>query len=327
MTRVAVVGAGIMGCATAWALAGRGAEVTLVEQFEAGHDRGSSHGRSRIVRLSYPDPDWVRLAAEARAGWAELEVETGLTLIELHGLVELAASRELTSEAALAANGVEHRRLSTAEARALGVALPAGWAALYESSGGIVRADHARAAFLDSALARGVRLETGRRVVSPDELDADAVVVTAGAWVAALVPGLPVQVTRETTVYFRYEGPPLPSIIELEEIAGGHAAYALHDPVHGVKAGVHHAGAEADPDEAGVPDERLVAATAAWVAERLPDVDPEPVGAETCLYTTRPDESFVLERRGRVVVGSACSGHGFKFAPVVGRRLAELALG
>ncbi len=65
----------------------------------------------------------------------------------------------------------------------------------------------------------------------------------------------------------------------------------------------------------------------AWVAERLPDVDPEPVGAETCLYTTTPDESFVLERRGRVVVGSACSGHGFKFAPAVGRRLAELALG
>ncbi|HKI92838.1 MAG TPA: FAD-dependent oxidoreductase [Gaiellaceae bacterium] len=327
MTRIAVVGAGIMGCATAWALVARGADVTLVEQFEPGHDRGSSHGRSRIVRLSYPDPEWVRLAAEARAGWAELEVETGRTLLQLHGLVELAASRELTSGRGLTANGVEHRRLSAAEARALGVVLPDGWSALYEPSGGIVHADAARAAFLDAALARGARLETGRRVSSPGQLDADVVVVTAGAWVESLVPGLPVRVTRETTVYFRHEGPPLPSIVEIVEIAGGHATYALHDPVHGVKAGVHHAGAEADPDETGSPDERLVAATAAWVAERLPDVAPEPVGAETCLYTTTPDESFVLERRGRVVVGSACSGHGFKFAPSVGRRLAELALG
>ena len=61
--------------------------------------------------------------------------------------------------------------------------------------------------------------------------------------------------------------------------------------------------------------------------ERLPGVAPEPVGAETCLYTTTADESFLLERRGRVVVGSACSGHGFKFAPAVGERLARLALG
>jgi sarcosine oxidase len=65
---------------------------------------------------------------------------------------------------------------------------------------------------------------------------------------------------------------------------------------------------------------------AAWVRERFPDADPEPVAAQSCLYTTTADEHFVLERRGRVVVGSACSGHGFKFAPAVGRRLAELAL-
>ena len=102
--------------------------------------------------------------------------------------------------------------------------------------------------------------------------------------------------------------------------------YALHDPLHGLKVGAHHAGTETDPDADGVPDEALVERIAAWVGERLPDVDPEPVGAETCIYTSTADESFVLERRGRVVVGSACSGHGFKFAPAVGRRLAALAL-
>ena len=95
MTRVAVVGAGIVGAATAWQLARRGAEVVVHEQFESDHTRGSSHGRSRIVRLAYPDPEWVRLAVESRAGWEELEGETGSRLLELHGLVEIAATPEI----------------------------------------------------------------------------------------------------------------------------------------------------------------------------------------------------------------------------------------
>jgi sarcosine oxidase len=327
VARVAVVGAGVMGCAAAWALVARGAEVTVHEQFDVGHDRGSSHGRSRIVRLAYPDPSWVRFAEEARTGWAELETETGRTLLELHGLVELASAPEAGSAAALTAANVEHRLLSADEARALGVAVPTGWSALYEPGGGIVRADLARAAFLDSALAGGARLETGSRVEAADDVDADVVVVTAGAWVRRLVPDLPVRVTRETVAYFSRDGAPLPSVVELDVRGGGHAMYALHDPRHGLKAGAHHAGAEADPDEPGEPAEEIVARAADWVRERLPDIDPTPVAAETCLYTTTPDESFVLERRGRVVVGSACSGHGFKFAPAVGRRLAGLALG
>jgi sarcosine oxidase len=323
VTRVAVVGAGVMGAATAWALAARGAEVTVHEQFEPGHAHGSSHGRSRIVRLAYPDPAWVRLAAEARRGWVRLEEQSGRTLLELHGLVELASSPERTSAAALAAHGAEHRLLSQAEARRAGVAVPDGWSALHEPGGGIIRADLACAALLEAS---GAELVSGSRVESPDGVDADVVVVTAGAWAPRLVPGLPVRVTRETVAYFRHDGPPLPSVVEINEGAGGHALYALHDPVHGLKAGAHHGGAEADPDEPGETDPAVVARVAAWVAERLPGVDPEPVGAETCLYTTTADETFVLERRGRVVVGSACSGHGFKFAPAVGERLAQLAL-
>jgi len=326
MTRVAVVGAGIMGAAAAWQLARRGAEVTLYEQFELGHARGSSHGRSRIVRLAYPEPEWVRLAVEARTGWGVLERESGRTLLELHGLVELAAARELTSAAALAAEGIEHRFLSAAEARRLGVAVPEGWAALLEPSGGIARADLALRAFVEAARARGARVAERVRVDDPNELDAEIVVVTAGAWASRFFPDLPLRVTRETVAYFRHEGPPLPSLVELDATSS-HAFFALHDPLHGLKAGAHHAGAEADPDAPGDPDEAIVERVAAWVRRRLPGVEAEPLAAETCLYTTTPDERFVLERRGRLVVGSACSGHGFKFAPAVGRRLADLALG
>ena len=326
MTRVTVVGAGVMGCAAAWALTERGADVTVVERFELEHTHGSSHGRTRIVRSAYPEPEWVRLAEEAMRGWRELEAQSGHELLGLYGLVEIASSPELTSAAALDACGAGYRLLDADEARQLGVALPEGWAALQQPEAGVVRADLARRAFLDVAASRGARVETGRRVESAEDVDADVVVVTAGPWVTTLVPGVPVTVTRETIAYFHREGAPSPSVVELNEETRGHAMYALHDPVHGLKAGAHHAGRETDPDEDGEPDAAIVERISAWVRERLPDADPEPAGAETCIYTSTADESFVLERRGRVVVGSACSGHGFKFAPAVGRRLAALAL-
>jgi sarcosine oxidase len=143
--------------------------------------------------------------------------------------------------------------------------------------------------------------------------------------VSRFFPDLPVRTTRETVVYFRREGAPLPSVVQLDPVTRGHALYSLHDPVHGLKAGAHHAGARMGPDEECGPDPALVERIAEWVARTYADADPDPVAAETCMYTTTPDEHFILERRGRYVIGSACSGHGFKFAPAIGRRLAALA--
>jgi sarcosine oxidase len=308
-----------MGCATAWALRERGAEVSVHEQFSLDHDRGSSHGRTRIFRVAYPDPDWIRFAQEAYAGWRELD----RGLLGLYGLVELAPDPAVISARALDESGVPYRLLDRDEVRALGANLPDGWSALHIARAGVVFADRARHAFLEAA---GVEVETNRRIESTDELDADVVVLTVGSWVRALVPDLPVTVTRETLAYFACDGPPRPCIADLSAETRTHAMYSLHDPVHGLKAGAHHAGAQADPDTEAPPDRAIVERIAAWVRERFPDVDPNPVEAQTCLYTTTADERFILERRGRIVIGSACSGHGFKFAPAVGRRLAALAL-
>lgn len=310
--KVAVVGAGVMGCAAAWALRERGADVVVYEQFELDNTRGSSHGRSRIFRVAYPDPYWIRLAQEAYAGWRDLDPD----LLGLYGLVELAPNPALTSARALDECGVAYRLPAGIE----GIAVPAGWTALQVADAGVVFSDRARHAFLE-----GVDVETNARVDSVDDLDADVVVVTAGAWVKRLVPDVPVRVTRETVAYFRREGTPLPSVVDIAA-GGGHDMYALYDPVHGLKAGAHHAGPETDPDADAASDPAIVERIAAWVAERFPGVDPGPVETDTCVYATTPDQRFVLDRRGRVVVGSACSGHGFKFAPVVGRRLAALAL-
>jgi monomeric sarcosine oxidase len=324
---VAVVGAGIMGAATAHALARLGVDVELFEQFRVGHARGSSHGRSRIVRLAYPELEFVELAREAFAGWRELEREAGVELLELNGLLELVDDPAQSSRDALEAAGAEYELIDADVARRRWpIGVPDGWTALFQPEAGIVRADLAHRAFVARAVARGARLWEETRVASLEEVDARVVVVTAGPWISRFFDDLPVRTTRETVAYFRRDGEPLPSVVQLDPTTRGHAMYSLHDPRHGVKAGAHHAGAPAGPDDDSDPDPALVERVAEWVARTYPDADPAPVAAETCMYTTTPDEHFILERRGRLVIGSACSGHGFKFAPAIGSRLADMAV-
>jgi sarcosine oxidase len=323
---VVVVGAGIMGSATAYALAREGRDVLLLEQFRVGHEHGSSHGRSRIVRLAYPEVEFVELAKEAFVGWRELEQESGQELLELNGLLELVVSSEQSTADALAAAGAAYELLDADGARSRWpVGVPDGWTVLFQPEAGIVRADLALRAFVDGALAHGARLEEETRVESLDELDAKVIVVTAGPWIGNFFPDLPVRTTRETLAYFRREAAPLPVVAQLDPDTRGHLIYSLHDPLYGLKAGVHHGGVAVGPDEPGGPDPAVVDRVAEWVARTYRDADPDPVGAETCMYTTTADERFILERRGNVVIGSACSGHGFKFAPAIGARLAAMA--
>jgi sarcosine oxidase len=330
MSRIAIVGAGIMGAATAWRLARRGHDVEIHEQFHVGHTRGSSHGRSRIVRLAYPEPEWVEFAEQAFAGWRELEAESGERLLELYGLLELVGDPATSSRDALDARGAEYELLDAEAARERWpIGVPDGWTVLFQPEAGILRADLAWRTFLDAAVSRGAKLHESSRVESLGGLDADVVVVTAGAWARRLLEPegieLPVKITRETLAYFKLVGPPLPSVVQLNPETRNHAMYSLHDPIHGLKAGAHHAGPETNPDEDALPDLDLLDAISAWVGETYRTADPKPLGAETCVYTTTADESFILERHDRIVIGSACSGHGFKFAPAVGARLATLA--
>ena len=322
--KIAVIGAGVIGLATGRALKRRGHDVAVYEQFESGHKRGSSHGRSRIFRLAYAEEEYVRLAQESLGLWRELEAETGETLLELHGLLEIVRTLDESTAHTLEACGVEWHRLDGDEAeRRYPVRVPEGSFVVLQPEAGIVRADRALAAF-----ARDLDVRYGTRV-HPDELDAEVVVVAAGSWVNELLEEpLPVKVTRETVCYFRAEnGRPIPSLVSFKPDSHTHDMYSLADPVHGLKVGAHHAGPEVDPNETGEPEPRLIEQIATWARETYRLAESDPVAAETCLYTTTPDETFILERRGRLVVGSPCSGHGFKFAPAIGQRLAELATG
>jgi sarcosine oxidase len=329
--RAAVVGAGIHGLATARALARRGHDVTLYEQFELDHTRGSSHGGSRIFRLSYADVVWVRLAQEAYVGWRELERETGEQLLELSGIVEILRSEAEGSRGAFEEVGVAFELLDADEvARRYPVRVPDGMHVLYQADAGITYASRARHAFLACGRNHGVRVREHERVENLDDVDADLVVVTAGSWAKDLLArsgiDLPVVATSETVGYFRLESDrPIPTVVDFKRGGRGHGTYALHDPTHGLKLGIHQSGTPVDPDDQPGPDPELTELLSEAVARYFPTVDPTPAKVDTCLYTNTDDERFILERYGRIVVGSACSGHGFKFAPVVGERLADLA--
>jgi sarcosine oxidase len=329
--RATVVGAGIHGLATARALVRRGHDVTVVEQFELDHTRGSSHGGSRIFRLSYPDVVWVRLAQEAYGGWRELERETGEQLLELSGIIEIVRSEAEGSRRAFEEVGVAYELLDAGEvARRYPVHVPDGMHALYQADAGITYASRAQHAFLASARDHGTRVVERARVDDLDDVDADIVVVTAGAWAKDLLAragiDLPVTATCETVAYFRLESErPIPSVVDFKPGARAHGTYALHDPTYGLKLGIHGSGKPVDPDDQPDADSELAELMREAVARYFPTADATPAKAETCLYTNTDDERFILERHGRIVVGSACSGHGFKFAPVVGERLADLA--
>jgi sarcosine oxidase len=335
-----VVGAGVAGSATARRLAQTGHDVALFEQFELGHKRGSSHGTSRIFRLSYDDPDFVRMAQEALVLWRDLEREAGEKLLVTTGGLDIGADigghiRAL-NECDVAYEVLDGPEV-TARWPNLGFGGDTG--ILFQRDAGVVFADRVLASMVASATAAGcevkpetkvesIHIEGGHAILetTAGTVRASVVVVTAGAWAKSLLApigiDLPVVATRETVVYFRMEDEySVPALVEWTDPP----QYALASPGVGVKASEHHAGPTADPDEPGEVDGGLVERIGEWVARRYPNADPHPAGAETCLYTNTDDERFVMERHGPVVVGSACSGHAFKFGPVTGRRLADLA--
>jgi sarcosine oxidase len=290
------------------------------------------------------------MAQASGEAWRELERERAVQLLVRSGSLDLGPVAAETARA-LSACGVRFETLSADEVRSRWpLRLDEDETAVFQADGGIVLADRAHRALLESAAAGGVELRENAAVVSlalerrgvrvvldNDEISARSVVVTAGSWSPRLLAEveieLPVVPTRETVIYLGLDGTgPAPSVIDYARTPGaedgvtraGQAAYALASPGMGLKAGLHHSGPVADPDDEPTPDERVARWVAEWAGERFEGLG-DVAGMETCLYTNTADEGFVLERQGRVVVGAACSGHGFKFAPVVGRTLAALA--
>jgi sarcosine oxidase len=354
---VAVIGLGAMGSATAYHLARAGHRVVGFERFEPGHDRGSSHGESRIIRLAYFEhPSYVPLARQAYANWQKLERETGESLVTVTGILEAGYPGAPVVRGSLEASrlhGLEHEVLDAGEIgrRFPAIQLPSGWSGVFQPDGGFLRPERAIRLYCDGARAAGADLRTGVQVagIEPSEaavrvvmsdgsaVEAGSIVVAAGAWIGQLVPELKAHLTltRQAPVWFAPREPDLfrPErfpvfILETED----DITYGFPDVSgSGVKVGSHKPGevlASADDLQSrpgGVTDEMSIRRS---LDRFIPAASGPLLRAGTCIYTRTPDEDFIIDRHPgdpRIVIASPCSGHGFKFASVLGEILADLA--
>jgi sarcosine oxidase len=338
---VVVVGGGLLGLATARVVAGRGLDVTVLEQAEIGHAGSGSKGSCRIFRLGYDDARYVTLARRARELWGELEGSAGERL--LHPVPQLTFGQQMPAvRDALRQAGARCELLSGPQAaeRFPGVAAVA--PVLLESDSCVIAADRALAVLASAVpdIRAGVRVTTladdGRRVrvsTSAGDIDAGVVIVCAGPWTAGLLAaagiGVPAAATQEQVAYLTPADPGSALRMPIFIHYSGEIPYGL--PVPGsrrYKIGIHHGGPAVDPrrQDQG-PDEALARRIELAARRFLPAFDPHPAVVERCVYDNSPDTDFIADRIGNIVIGSGTSGHGFKFGPLFGEWLAALAIG
>lgn len=339
---VVVIGGGAMGSAAAWSLARRGVDVVLLEQFAPLHTKGSSHGGSRIFRLAYPDELFVRMAQDALPLWRELEEDAKTTLLETTGGIDHGADHAVHQVAgALAACGARAEWLSPGEAETRYPGLRFDGEVLYQPDAGRCLADDTVNALHVSAAGHGAELRFSEPVeeiecdgddvvviTAFDEYVAPVLIVAGGAWAPKLLDRTvslpPMKITQEQTFHFLAHDETMawPSFVHHRTPV----IYGLETPDEGIKVAEHHTGAPVDPDDRDFAidpggEERV----SQYVAEWVPGVEGWASTATTCLYTTTATEDFVVERHGNIVVAAGFSGHGFKFTPLIGRTLADLA--
>jgi sarcosine oxidase len=352
---VIVVGGGAMGSAAAWQLAKRGVDVGLLEQYEPGHTKGASHGTSRIFRLSYADPVYIRLAQRALRQWRELEAETGTELLTITGGVDHGGHPDLGALAdALGAAGVERTWLDPDEAAERWPGMRFDQRVLFHPDSGRLHADNAVAALQAAAVKHGAVVRHRATVESIDVAGdetvfvhtrdatyrARRVVVATNAWAPKLVGGQvplpPLRITQEQPAHFatRSAATAWPSFVH-QFSDGSAGAEAFHGTVYGldsagagVKVGFHGGGQIVDPDHRDfLPDPGQLASLRDYVCQWLPGLDADDFVPISCTYTTTPDSNFVLDSHGPLVIATGFSGHGFKFTPAIGTVLADLAVG
>jgi sarcosine oxidase len=348
---VGIAGLGAMGSMTALELARRGHRVIGFDRYRPPHDQGSSHGKSRIIREAYFEhPQYVPLVQRAYSLWQGLEQAGGVSLYRpTGGLMVGLPDGTLVKGARRSAeeHGLPYEELSAAEtgARFPAFRLSGEEVGLFEPRAGVLFPERAIATALERARHAGAELHfhepvtewrAGARIflrTERGEYAVDRLVLAAGAWMSTDLPGrtLPLTITRQTLFWFdpgSLTGTPAVAFpIFIWEWVPGRMCYGFPDLGDGIKAAIHHEGEAVDP---GAP--RRIARPEeadelrAVLGTRIPGLGPVRESA-ACLYSNTPSEDFLLDRHpddSRVLLASPCSGHGFKFAPVIGEVLADL---
>lgn len=352
-----VIGVGGMGSAAVYHLAKRGRRVLGIEQFAIPHDRGSSHGLTRIIRLAYFEhPSYVPLLRRAYALWMELGREAGEALLHTTGSLDIDAAGEhgqlcTGSRQACELHGLPHEVLTGVELRRRfpGYALPDGASAVFQPDGGYLLSERAIVAHGALAQRAGAVLRTGERVLACEDrghavrivtdqqvYEADSVVVTAGAWSGGLVPDLAHVAVPERQVVGWF-APLVPALFEPERfpvfnmrVEEGTFYGIPMAGLPGLKVGRwHHLHETTDADAlARACTPRDEAVLRQCITRYFPQAAGATLALAACLFTNSPDEHFIIDRhptQPRVWMAAGFSGHGYKFCSVVGEILADLA--
>lgn len=352
-----VIGVGGMGSATVYHLARRGARVLGLEQFDIPHDRGSSHGVNRIIRLAYMEhPSYVPLLRRAYELWREIENVSGERLLIITGGIDAGAPASATVRGSRLSCDLHHLPHDVLDAAALhrrfpGYRLPSEMVAVYQPDGGFVLSERAIVAYVTAAQALGAEIHARERVLTWEASGDRAVevrtdrapyrarrlIITAGSWAAQLVPALaPVAVPERQVLiwvhprrpeYFRLGVFP---VFNLEAPEGRYYGFPVYG-IPGFKIGkYHHRLEQVDPDHVDreiYPEDEEVLREG--IRRYFPDADGPTMTSKTCLFTNTPDEHFVLDLHPecpQVAIAAGFSGHGFKFCSVVGEIMADLSL-
>lgn len=351
---VIVVGAGVMGAAAACELAVGGIRVALIDQSTLPNPRAASVDHSKVFRFAYPDPFYVTLAVDARKRWRRLEEETSTRVLTQTGALLIGKRKpsfETKCYKALRSLGLEAEMLNSddvvsrfrqfnAEAFLFGV---------YDPSGAILHAETALRVLLDLAKRRGVEIIERERVISikqhlasrmlfitepGGEFTSERAIIATGPWSRKLVPILTdkLTTTRQELVYFeptgrsRFEPGSFPIFIELES---GFYGFPIHH-ADAMKIANHHKGFRADPSSEDRVGDDFIEGCRAFFAEFIPGLSDASVReTRLCIYNNTPDDDFIIDWHPELenaLVVTGFSGHGFKFAPTIGRIAADLVL-
>jgi sarcosine oxidase len=360
MDDILILGAGLAGASAAWHLARGGHSVTVLERTTPANAQGSSHGSARIFRYAYPEQLYCDLVVRARQGWDELERESGQELIASTGAVDFGVQRGPRQLAAVLARAdVEHELLTAEEASSRWPQIRFDTSVLWHPGAGVIDPDRAVEAMLELARASGrarvltdweatgiERTRTGLRVRSAagETVEGSRIIVAVGGWLpdalqtlglpSGLVDAMPPLVVRQEQAYhfpYRDQGAgSWPTFIhknaqlQVYGLPGGRDADFRGQKVAQYNGGPAIASASAQDGLVREENRRLMTA---YVRDFLPGLDPEPYAETTCLFTNTPTEDFVIEAQDDVVLLSACSGHGAKFAPLLGELAGHLLLG
>jgi sarcosine oxidase len=354
---VIVVGLGAMGSATAYHLARSGRNVLGLDQYHPPHKFGSSHGLTRIIREAYfEDPLYVPLVQRAYELWAELERQSGnQLLLKTGGLMIGPPDGALVTGASRSAeqHNLQHEILNSTN---LAQKYPMFKVeddpiAVWEPRAGILFPERAIETHLGLAASLGAHLHfnqpvckwepvgKGVRVFTDgNSYTANYLVLSPGAWMTDLLPelSLPLTVERQVLYWFKpvshlelFQPDQFP--IFIRQYASNRFFYGFPDLGDGVKVAFHHQGGQVDPD--GISREVIadeIEEMRGVLSEYLPDANGELQSTAVCMYTNTPDEHFILDYHPKfpqVVLASPCSGHGFKFSPIIGELIAGMVEG